>query len=78
MAIMEKGYKIEQRAKIKGFEEFPTLYEVFKHCFEGADWVSTQPITTIEGISIEKWTSVFVGTLPECEAWINLHEKGYM
>ncbi len=24
------------------------------------------------------WEVVFQGTLPECEAWINLHEKGYM
>jgi len=26
----------------------------------------------------EKWEVVFQGTLPECDAFINLKEKGYM
>jgi hypothetical protein len=31
-----------------------------------------------EEIEILYWDVVFQGTLPECEAWINLTEKGYL
>ena len=32
----------------------------------------------LELIREDEWTSVFKGLLSECEAWIRLHEQGYM
>lgn len=36
------------------------------------------PPATVKYDPPETWESVFQGTLSECEAWINLKEKGYM
>jgi hypothetical protein len=55
-------------------------YQVLERSYsDGYDWKSSYPPkTTVKHIPTETWNPVFQGTLPECEAWINLHEKGYM
>jgi len=55
-----------------------SIYQVVERTYEGFNWTATQPPITIKDIPTEIWNPVFQGTLPECEAWINLHEKGYM
>jgi len=54
-------------------------YQVLQRMYTGSNWsASTRPITpNLESVD-EQWDVVFQGTISECEAWINLHEKGYM
>ena len=55
------------------------IYEVYERLYSGPNWVSSYLSQTISrDVPIETWSKVFQGTLPECEAWINLKEKGYM
>ena len=66
-----------KKYKVRFFQD--NAYEVFERKYEGINWTTTYPpITTSEDIPVETWTKVFQGTLPECEAWINLHTGGYM
>jgi len=59
------------------------IYEVMEMGWAGENWVSkfSYPPRTVsypDDIPIQTWTKVFQGTLPDCEAFINLKEKGYM
>jgi hypothetical protein len=54
-------------------------YQVLERQYLSENWASThRPVTAANIIPTETWNPVFQGTLPECEAWIRLHEKGYM
>jgi hypothetical protein len=55
------------------------IYQIFERQHVGENWVSTRlPTTPINYDWEEGWSVVFQGTLPECDAWISLHENGYL
>lgn len=64
--------------KISRLED--NIYQVSEKQYVGENWVSTSraPITPSNIITTETWNIVFQGTLPECDAWISLREKGYI
>jgi hypothetical protein len=61
------------RYKVQFFQD--NIYQVFEMQFD----IYSQDQTTVYSAS-NLWSAspIFQGTLPECEAYINLKEKGYM
>lgn len=53
---------MEKRYQVQFYQD--STYEVFELINEGSD--------------TEYWESVFQGSLSDCEAYIRLHEVGYM
>jgi len=55
------------------------IYQILERNYEGINWTSSYPpVTTVKNIPTETWDVVFQGTLPECDAWLNLKEKEYL
>jgi hypothetical protein len=72
-------YGNDMKYKVEFFQD--NIYQVMEAGWAGENWVSSfphPPRTVPDDNPVLIWSKVFQGTLPECEAWINLHEKGYM